>query len=209
MRRFITSLFVPICVISSCMFFITCGSEQRAKHFNATAADADSAPDRVVAVLEIKSGDIVGDLGAGGGFFTEKLSAAAGEKGLVYAIDINRKYLQIIDTAMKSRNIKNVKTVLAAEDSLNLPPRSVDLLFARNVFHEIENQAEYFKKIKPVLKSGGRVAIIDYKPVYGGKLFNKFLPEDVIIARMKEAGYRPVKRLDFLKKQSFNIFTAD
>lgn len=198
-----------LCIPIAAAFIISCSAEGRIRHFNDTAAAPESQADKVVATLAIKKGDKVADLGTGGGYFTEKLALAVGPAGTVYAIDINEKYLAILQKSLKEKNITNVTTVLAdGNNALKIPERSLDLIFARNVFHEINDQASYFKNIEKFLKPGGKIAIIDYKPVSGGGLFMKFLPEEAILTKMTEAGYVRTQRYDFLLKQWFSLFAT-
>jgi arsenite methyltransferase len=181
-----------------------CTAERRMKHFNETAADAASESARVVDALEIRTGDAVADLGAGGGYFTFMLAPRVGA-GIVYAVDVNDRYLAILAQELAAKKIANVKLVKGEFDDSRLPSGSIDLVFARNVFHEIENQPAYFARLKTALKPGGRVAIIDYTPDRGSVFFTA----DAIITFMKKAGYRVQKRFDFPSLQSFIIFTPD
>src|ERR1043166_1499363 len=61
--------------------------EQLAKGFDDPARDAWQLPDRVIGALDLKSGQIVADIGSGTGYFTVRL-AKAGMVSKVYAADI-------------------------------------------------------------------------------------------------------------------------
>ena len=52
--------------------------ESMVRHFNESAAAEESQPARVMDALDIKPGDAVADLGAGGGYFTLQLARAVG-----------------------------------------------------------------------------------------------------------------------------------
>lgn len=112
--------------------------------------------------------------------------------------------------ADRKKGLDNVETVLVTEDSLTLPEKSLDLVFMRNVTHHIPNRAEYFGKLKALLKPEGRIAIIEYRR--GGRfsfrrMFGHYVPREIIIEEMSEAGYRLEEDLDFLSEQSFTIFS--
>lgn len=51
--------------------------------------------------MKLKEGDVVGDIGAGGGYFSFEFSRAVGENGKVYAIDTNQKSLDYIGSKAK------------------------------------------------------------------------------------------------------------
>ena len=91
---------------------------------------------------------------------------------------------------------------------MNLPEKSVDLFFLRNVFHHLPDRVEYFKNIKKLLKDDGKIAIIDYKKKgfsFTG-LFGHYTPENVLMDTMDKAGFSPLEKFDFLPDQLFIIF---
>lgn len=188
------------------LLILSCSSINEAEHFNKLASDPESKPDEVIKSLDIKQGMVIGDLGAGGGYYTFRFARETGPKGLVYAIDISDAYLKMIEDTIKKENIGNIKTVLASCDNSNLPENSADIIFIRNVFHDISDPTGYFVRLSSRLKSGGRVAIIDYKSGMVYRISGHFIREEIILDKMQKAGYVLYKKYDFLQNQSFNIF---
>ncbi|MEL7670264.1 class I SAM-dependent methyltransferase [Methanobacterium sp.] len=166
-----------------------------------------AVPAEVLKNLDIHNGDIIGDVGTGGGYFTFEFSKKVGKKGRVYAIDINQKSLAFIDDKSKKEMINNIKAVLTSEKGFLLP-ETVDMLFLRNVFHHLPEPVEYFKNIKQFLKKDGKVVIMDYKQGQSSfvGIFGHYTPEKTVIDTMKKAGFDVSKKFDFLPKQSFIIF---
>ena len=124
-------------------------------------------------------------------------------------VDTNLGFLKFIENSAKEQGLNNVETILAAEEDLALPERSLDLVFMRNVYHHLTNRVEYFKKLKRFLKSKGRVAILEYKragPLNSHRMLGHYVPRETIIEEMREAGYRVKQEFDFLPEQSFTIF---
>jgi ubiquinone/menaquinone biosynthesis C-methylase UbiE len=182
----------------------------KAEMFNRKASDPKNKPDKILEALALQQGQKVADIGAGGGYFTLRFTEAVGKDGRVFAVDTNPKFLEFIKNNAKKKGLDNVETVLTAEDNPTLPGKSIDLIFMRNVCHHLPNRAEYFKKLKDALKPEGRIAIIEYRA--GGRFsfhrkFGHYVPKEIIIDEMKEAGYRLEKDLDFLPEQSFMIFS--
>ena len=122
---------------------------------NKRAASPKSKPTEILKALNINEGDIIGDIGTGGGYFTFEFSRKVGKKGKVYAIDTNQKSLDYIENKSKKETINNIKTVLANANKFSLPEK-VDMLFLRNVFHHLPEPTEYFKTLKQCLKDDGR-----------------------------------------------------
>jgi SAM-dependent methyltransferase len=92
-----------------------------------------------------------------------------------------------------------------------LPEGTMDLIFMRNVYHHLTNRVHYLKRIKGLMKSEGRIAIIEYGRCgrfnYRG-IFGHYVPKEIIIKEMNEAGYQLEEDLDFLSDQSFTVFSC-
>jgi len=183
----------------------------RAEMFNRKASDSKNKPDKILEALELQQGQRVADIGAGGGYFSLRFAEAVEKDGRVFAIDTNPKFLELIKNSAKENELNSIETVLTTEDNPTLPKKSIDLIFMRNVCHHLPNRVEYFRKLKSALKPEGKIAIIDYR-AGGGRFsfhrkFGHYVPKEILIAEMKEAGYRLEKDLDFLPEQSFVIFS--
>jgi len=192
----------------------------KAEKFNEKASRSESKPNEVIAALDLKPGQKIVDLGAGGGYFSLRFAEEVGERGAVYAVDVNPQFLVFVSNAAEEKGLKNVETVLASENGFSLPDK-VDLIFVRNAYHHLRDRTRYFKKLKRVLKPNGKLAVVEYCD--GGffsfrhfsfkhffsfrRWFGHFVPEKTIEREMGDAGYRLVKKFDFLKEQSFSIFS--
>jgi len=110
----------------------------------------------------------------------------------------------------EEKGLKNIKTILAMEDELDVPEKNLDLIFTRNVFHHLKNRVEYFRNLADSLKPEGRLAIIEYKKAGDfsfHRIFGHYVLQETIIEEIEEAGYRFEKEFDFLPNQSFTIFS--
>jgi len=181
--------------------------EQWAATFDDPERDSWQMPDKVIAALHLKSGQIVADLGAGTGYFTVRL-ARSEARPKVYGVDIEPSMVTYIRDRATKEGLKNVIAVQASETSANLPER-VDVILIVDTYHHIGNREAYFRNLAKSLKPGGRVAIIDFKqdaPDGPPKEF-RFPPEKVK-AELAKAGYAFVEQPDFLPRQQFLIFAA-
>ena len=105
----------------------------------------------------------------------------------------------------------NVVPMLVSGDKLDLPQKSLDFIFMRNVTHHIPNRVEYFGNLKQFLKTDGKIIIIEYKrgkPFTFRGIFRHYIPKETIIQEMEEAGYLVEKEFDFLPEQHFTIYTT-
>lgn len=166
-------------------------------------------PEKVLAALHIKPGQVIADLGAGSGYFTFKLAKAVGAEGKVYAVDIDPDMIGLIAGRSKEEAAANVETILAKPDDPMLPKDSVDLIFTANTYHHIENRIAYFANVRKYLRPGGRVAIIDFdRRAWLEGLLRHYTPSEFIKREMEQAGYALQAEPGFLDRQSFLIFTV-
>lgn len=167
---------------------------------------------RVLESLQIEAGDVIADIGAGGGYFTFEFAEKVGEDGKVFAVDTNRSLLDYIDARVKIRKIRNIITVMGSEKGFALSNASCSLMFMRNVFHHISDAVPYFQHIKANLKHNGRIAIIEWrsgtKGLYAGHT-GHCKPETEICKVMEAAGFQHLESFSFLDNQSFNIFKLE
>jgi predicted methyltransferase len=188
-------------------FATGCGAIKRCA-YSGPGRDAWQQPERVVAELEIRGGEQVADLGAGGGYFTFRLADAVGSEGMVYAVDVDPEMVAYLRKRAEEEARANVVPVLAAFDDPKLP-EAVDLIFSTNTYHHLEDRSAYFEQAAGDLRPGGRIAIIEFSGVgFFHRLFGGHsTPASVIRSEMEAAGYREVERHDFLSRQNFLIFS--
>jgi len=153
-------------------------------------------------LLGIKHGSRVADLGAGSGWFTLRAASRVGRNGSVYAEDINPEAITYIDKRVQKEKIANVRTVLGTPDDPKLPPDSVDALLMLKVYHEIAHPLVLLRNIKPALRPGAKIGIIDRN----GNGADHGLNVDVVKREMGEAGFKLVGSYDFTKGDGQDYF---
>lgn len=182
-----------------------CSDKYLMEHFNKNAADPRSRADEIIKSLDIGAHDTIADLGAGGGYFTLKFARITASP--VYAVDINRSYLEHIEENARKERLQNIVTVLADTGDSRLPRESMNLIFIRNVFHDIDNPVRYFIKLKDTMKPGGRIAIIEYTGKGMTQKFTGHLSDPASIRNtMEKAGYHLLKEISIIEEQSFMIY---
>ena len=112
-------------------------------------------------------GSTVADIGAGSGFMAEEFARMVGEKGIVYAVDINLKLLERIEDHALRRNLRNIRTRLATDDSSRLPPNFIDLVFICDTYHHFEYPKSTMQTVFEALKPGGEIVLVEFKRIPG------------------------------------------
>jgi arsenite methyltransferase len=172
--------------------------------------DSYQKPHEVLRALDLKEGEVVADVGAGSGYFSFRFCHHVGETGRVYAVDVNPDMIVHINRKIRDLGVKNLITILATPDDPLLLDSSVDRFFICDTWHHIENQAQYLKVLKRMLKPGGQIIMIDFHkrelPV-GPPLEMKIARED-LVSQMESADFQLARELTFLPYQYFLIFKA-
>jgi len=182
----------------------------QAKMFNKKASDPRNKPDQIVEAIALKSGQSIADIGSGGGYFSLRFAEMVGKEGRVYAIDTKPEFLEYVKNSAKEKGLDNVIPTLVSGNKLDLPEKSLDFIFMRNVYHHIPNRVEYFKNLKVFLKPDGRITIIEYKkgkPFTFRGIFGHYVSKEIIRREMEEAGYHLEREFDFLPEQHFAIYS--
>src|SRR5690606_5980160 len=106
-------------------------------------------------------GMTVADIGAGEGYYTVRLAEQVGARGRVLAQDINSGALQRLGSRVERERIDNVSIKLGAEDDPHLPPNSFDRVLMVHMYHEITEPYAFLWRLRPALKQGGQVIVVD------------------------------------------------
>ena len=180
----------------------SCRASVRAALFNRRALkDAESVLER----LDVDEGNVVADIGSGGGFFTFELARLAGPTGRVFAVDVDEGLLGCLARQARRRGIANVSFLHSAPEGPSLPRESFDLLFMRNVFHHIADPVAFLRRIAPALKDEGRLAVVEWKP--RRRSLRRHSTDEALIRFSAEmARFGLIESHAFLKDQSFSVF---
>ncbi len=175
-----------------------------------------AAEDEVARLAELmgwKAGTVVADIGAGDGQYTFAVVERVGAAGQVYATEIDAKKLAELRDEVARRKLGNVIVVESKEADTNLPAGCCDAIFLRRVYHHLTKPAEFDAGLVRSLKSGGRLAIIDFAPRAGlepveGVPSNRGghgIPEKIVIEELSAAGLKVEKIVEDWPENSYCV----
>jgi predicted methyltransferase len=190
-RKQLFRLFLLLAVLS-------CAAKPLSGQEDSKARDLWQKPQEVMDALRIKEGSIVGDIGAGGGYFTFHLAARVGPKGRVYAEDILEDEVKKIRERAEKEGLSQVVEVLGAKDDPKLPAESLDAILIVNAYHEMREHDAMLGAILRALKPGGLLGIID-APAKPGEAREKYLerhriPEQFVRDDAARCGFKFVRQ---------------
>lgn len=128
-------------------------------------------PQRLAAALGLNPGMTAAEIGAGDGSLSVEIARILGPSGRLYSTELDKDRLADIREAADRAGLKNVTVVEAGVDRTNLPEQCCDAIFMRAVYHHFTAPDAITRDLHRVLRPGGRLAIIDFKPPWWLTLF--------------------------------------
>jgi predicted methyltransferase len=175
--------------------------------------DAAGEIKRLAELMGWKAGTVVADIGAGDGAYTFAAAEHVGKTGKVFATEIDAKKLGELREEVARRKLANVIVVESKEAETNLPAGCCDAIFLRHVYHHLTKPAEFDASLVRSLKSGGRLAIIDFparaglEPVEGvpSNRGGHGIPEKIVIEELSAAGLGVEKIVEDWPEDSYCV----
>jgi len=131
----------------------------------------EGLPDRAVAaslgcgnptaVADLREGEIVLDLGSGGGIDVLLSGRRVGPTGKAYGLDMTDEMLTLAEANARAAGASNVEFLKGHIEDIPLPDGSVDVIISNCVINLSTDKHAVFTEAARVLKSGGRLGITD------------------------------------------------
>jgi ubiquinone/menaquinone biosynthesis C-methylase UbiE len=158
-----------------------------------------------VALASLKEGEVVLDLGSGGGLDCFLAAKKVGSKGKVIGVDMTAEMLERARANCKKGGYKNVEFRLGEIENLPVADNSVDVIISNCVINLSTEKQRVFNEAYRVLKPKGRLMVSDMVLLsnipekvkesvlaYVGCVAGAEL-KDEYLAKMKQAGFKQIK----------------
>jgi predicted methyltransferase len=164
----------------------------------------------ILGAVGLKPGMAVADIGAGSGLFTQLFSREVGDKGRVYAVDINPVMVENIVRRAREDGRQNVEGKLGSATSVPVSPGSLDVAFTSDVYHHFEFPQVMLQSIRAALKPGGTFVVVDFERIPGVSgervLSHVRAGKETVIQEIEREGFRMVDEKKIMKANYFLRF---
>jgi predicted methyltransferase len=158
-------------------------------------------PEKVLFLAGLSIGQTFADLGSGSGFYTLAASKIVGERGTVYSVDILESALDHVSAEARLKNARNIKTMACDLEQKKACSQildgSVDMVLLANITHQIKNRTNLFEEAYRMLKSGGKLLVIEWNDQPGpiGPVAADRIAQAEVESAAKSATFKPAGNL--------------
>lgn len=144
--------------------------------------------------LDLKHGDVVADIGAGDGWWTEKMAPLVGKQGVVHAGEVVQD--KVDKMRKRFADVPQVQPYLCPTDNAGLPENSCDLVFLSKTYHHLDKdgKVDYLNRLRSAVKPTGRLVVIEhYQELATGRARDHAWSPGLLAQQAEQAGWVQVR----------------
>jgi ubiquinone/menaquinone biosynthesis C-methylase UbiE len=149
------------------------------------------SPEVTLKSIGLSAGMAFVDVGCGDGFFAVPAAQLVGEKGLVYAVDVDASAIERLKDKAAKKGLKNVTAKVGEAEETVFCKKCADMVFYSRVLHDFKDPAKVLQNAKRMLKPDGTLVDLDWKKkptVFGPPVRIRF-SEEQATSLIRTAGF--------------------
>jgi tRNA A58 N-methylase Trm61 len=149
--------------------------------------------DYVLRELDLRPGDVVVDIGAGDGFWAERMAKPVGKEGTVYASEVEQEKVDRMKE--KFADLTQVKPYLCPTDGTGLAENSCELAFLSKTYHHLDadGRVDYLRHLREVVRPTGRLCVIERYANIAGQSSSHDMLLSQLVKQAEQAGWIAVR----------------
>jgi ubiquinone/menaquinone biosynthesis C-methylase UbiE len=170
------------------------------RRFELESREIAACRDAIARAVGVEPGEAVADVGAGTGLFMGSFASAVGPDGRVFAVDIAPAFVEHLGERARANGWTQVEARVCSEDSVDLPPASVDVVFVCDTYHHFEYPRSTSASIHRALRPGGELFVVDFERIPGFSrdwiLGHVRADKQTVIAELESFGFELVEQVE-------------
>jgi len=148
-------------------------------------------PETTLKAVGLRSGMVFMDIGCGDGFFTIPAAQLVGEKGVIYALDVDSAAVEKLKDKAAEKGLTNITAKVGAAEETVFCTECADIIFYSRVLHDFRDPAKVLRNAKRMLKPTGTLVNLDWKkkPTMFGPPVRIRFSEEQAADLIKAAGF--------------------
>ncbi len=125
--------------------------------------EQEEGPSKMREQLQVKPGMVVCDMGCGNGYHTLPLAAMVGEKGKIFAVDVQPEMIEMLRQNITRKELKNIEPIVGLYHDPKLPPNTCDMVLLVDVYHEFSHPVQMLAGMRAALKPDGLLVLVEFR----------------------------------------------
>jgi ubiquinone/menaquinone biosynthesis C-methylase UbiE len=148
-------------------------------------------PETTLKSIGLSAGMVFVDVGCGDGFFAIPAAQLVGEKGVVYAVDVEASAIERLKKKAVARGLRNLNARVGAAEETIFCEECADIVFYGRVLHDFRDPARVLRNAKRMIKPAGTLVDLDWKkkPTLFGPPVRIRFSEEQAEGLIKAAGF--------------------
>lgn len=151
---------------------------------------------RIREALRLEEGMTVADVGAGKGQLSSALAREVGDRGRIFATDIDRERVEALRGKFRREKLANVVVVEGGISDTRLPRACCDAIVLRRVYHHLTDTTGINASLLRSMRPGGVLAVIDFPPPFFLSRGESGVPVKSVVEEVTRGGFELVRRID-------------